>query len=286
MTSAMRVVSTVVLAVSCLLPAGTALAAVPGYARDSQEAVFKNAYGECWRAPESSAVKPVPACEGFVDSDGDGVPDDRDRCPDTPKGIVVDADGCPLDTDGDGVPDYRDRCPDTVQNCPVDENGCAADSDGDGVPDCIDKCLDSPRGIKVDQRGCELVEDMVLTGLGGPNFATDSAALTDKAKSWLDERIGTYQRAVQKDRIAQVRVIGHTDSRGAEAYNLVLSERRANAVARYLVDNGIPAKLVVVEGKGESVPVASNDTEEGRARNRRVEIDVTTVGEVERARGN
>ncbi len=57
-------------------------------------------------------------------------------------------------------------------------------------------------------------------------------------------------------------------------------------MARHLVDNGIPAKLIVVEGKGESQPVASNDTEEGRARNRRVEIDVTTVGEIERARGN
>ena len=91
---------------------------------------------------------------------------------------------------------------------------------------------------------------------------------------------------MQKDRIAEIRIIGHTDSRGADDYNRVLSERRANAVARHLADNGIPAKLIVVEGKGESRPIASNDTEEGRARNRRVEIDVTTVGEIERAQGN
>ncbi len=274
-----------VTAFGCLLLAGEAIAEVPGYAQDSQEAVYQNAYGECWRAPGSPATQYMSECEGFVDSDGDGVPDDRDKCPGTPKGVAVDADGCPPDADGDGVPNDRDKCPDTVRNCPVDADGCAADSDGDGVPDCIDQCLASPRGVKVDQRGCEIVEDLVLTGIGGPNFAFDSAALTEKAKSWMDDRIGNYRRAVQKDRIAEVRVIGHTDSRGDEQYNLVLSERRANAVARYLVDNGIPAKLIVVEGKGESVPVVSNDTEEGRVRNRRVEIDVTTVGEIERARG-
>ncbi len=287
MRSALRPVTVAALAMSGLLAAGEAGAEYPGYAQDSQEDAYKNPYGECWRVPDSPAEGPVPGCEGFSDSDGDGVPDDRDKCPNTPKGVAVDADGCPVDgdSDGDGVPNDRDRCPDTVKNCPVDEHGCAIDSDGDGVPDCIDKCLDSPRGVKVDKRGCEIVEDLVLTGIGGPNFAFDSAALTDKAKSWLDERIGNYKRAVQKDRIAEIRVIGHTDSRGDEQYNLVLSERRANAVARHLVDNGIPARLIVVEGKGESQPVASNNTEEGRARNRRVEIDVTTVGEIERARG-
>ncbi|SIT91700.1 Thrombospondin type 3 repeat-containing protein [Pontibacter indicus] len=117
------------------------------------------------------------------DTDGDGVPDRRDKCPDTPAGVQVDKDGCPIDTDGDGVPDYQDECPteagvanlggcpdrdgdgvaDKDDQCP-DEPGTAAtqgcpDSDGDGVPDKDDKCPDTPSGVQVGADGCPVDSD-------------------------------------------------------------------------------------------------------------------------------
>jgi len=100
------------------------------------------------------------------DSDGDGVPDYRDKCPDTPKGVAVDANGCPIDSDGDGVPDYLDKCPDTPKGVAVDANGCPLDSDGDGVPDYLDKCPDTPKGVAVDANGCPFDTD----GDGVPDY--------------------------------------------------------------------------------------------------------------------
>ena len=89
-----------------------------------------------------------------IDSDGDGVPDNLDKCPNTPKGVKVDKKGCPIDSDGDGVPDYLDKCPDTPAKVKVDKNGCPIDSDGDGIADYLDKCPKTPTGIKVDSVGC------------------------------------------------------------------------------------------------------------------------------------
>ena len=94
-----------------------------------------------------------------IDTDGDGVADYLDKCPDTPSGAKVDADGCPVDSDGDGVPDYLDKCPNTPAGIKVDKNGCAPDADGDGVPDQLDKCPDTPKGAKVDASGCLLDSD-------------------------------------------------------------------------------------------------------------------------------
>jgi len=111
--------------------------------------------------------------EGFVrqvfldqDGDGDGVGDSRDKCPNTPKGIAVDEDGCPPDSDGDGVPDYLDECPGTPTGVQVDARGCPPDSDGDGVPDYRDDCPNTPRGVKVDARGCPVDSD----GDGVPDY--------------------------------------------------------------------------------------------------------------------
>ncbi|HET8947057.1 MAG TPA: OmpA family protein [Candidatus Polarisedimenticolia bacterium] len=88
------------------------------------------------------------------DSDGDGVPDNKDKCPNTPKGARVDANGCPKDTDGDGVVDGVDRCPDTPHGVNVDPEGCPLDSDRDGVFDGVDQCPDTPSGTRVDSKGC------------------------------------------------------------------------------------------------------------------------------------
>ena len=89
-----------------------------------------------------------------ADTDGDGVPDSEDICPDTPEGVKVDRGGCPLDSDDDGVPDYLDECSNTPAGVRVDLSGCPVDSDKDGVPDYLDKCPDTPPGVKVDSAGC------------------------------------------------------------------------------------------------------------------------------------
>ena len=102
----------------------------------------------------------------FKDSDGDGVLDRKDKCPNTPKGVQVYSDGCPLDLDQDGVPDYLDKCPNTPPGSPVDANGCPFDSDNDGIPDHLDQCPGTPANVKVDGKGCPLDSD----GDGVPDY--------------------------------------------------------------------------------------------------------------------
>jgi len=94
------------------------------------------------------------------DSDNDKVHDYLDQCPGTPQGAPVDKKGCPLDSDGDGVPDYTDLCPNTSPGVAVDEYGCPFDSDGDGVPDYLDQCPDTPYEVDVDKYGCPVDEDL------------------------------------------------------------------------------------------------------------------------------
>jgi OOP family OmpA-OmpF porin len=213
------------------------------------------------------------------DSDGDGVPDYLDRCPNTPAGARVTLDGCPLDSDSDGVFDGLDRCPNTPAGAEVDASGCPVDSDGDGVYDGLDRCPDTPRGSEVDQYGCPRPipipppPPVVFTFEGGVNFGFDSAALTDQGQAAL-RAIG--DTLVTAENLGTITVEGHSDSLGDAEYNLELSRRRAEAVRDFLVQSfpQLAGTQFTVRGLGESRPIASNDTEEGRARNRRVEIIV------------
>jgi OOP family OmpA-OmpF porin len=216
-------------------------------------------------APAAPSATPVPAAP--KDSDGDGVPDDMDRCPGTPAGARVDAQGCELDSDGDGVVDRLDRCPNTPAGARVDAQGCELDSDGDGVVDALDQCPNTPRGDQVDAKGCTLASTLQLKGV---NFDNDSAALRADARPILDEAVTTLKRYPQ----LRVEVAGHTDDRGSDAYNLDLSQRRAQAVLDYFVQMGIDAARLVPKGYGETAPVADNATDAGRAKNRRVELRI------------
>ena len=211
--------------------------------------------------PEKKAEKVAEKSVG--DADGDGVNDDRDNCPGTPRGTRVDAAGCPLDSDGDGVTDDKDQCPGTPRGTPVNASGCPLDSDGDGVLDGADKCPNTPRGQKVNAEGCH-----VIFSLEGVNFAYDSAALTSGATSKLNEGVAMLKANAD----IKVMIEGHTDSRGSDEYNMSLSQRRAESVVNFLTSNGIAASRLSSAGRGEGSPVASNDTDEGRAQNRRVDF--------------
>ena len=226
-----------------------------------------NSSGECWVTVGGMEARSV-ACGDMMDDDGDGVMNDKDKCPDTPKGVKVDADGCPLDSDGDGVPDYMDKCPGTPAGAKVDANGCPLDSDGDGVPDYMDRCPGTPAGAKVDAHGCEIVANVTIN-LVNDEFDFDSAALKPEMQAALD---GFASKVMTSKGNESLSITGHTDSIGSEAYNQGLSERRAGAVAGYLAGKGIDAGMMRTQGAGESQPAADNGTREGRAKNRRVEI--------------
>lgn len=203
------------------------------------------------------------------DSDGDGVTDANDDCPGTPAGVAVDARGCPRDSDGDGVADYRDDCPNTPAGVSVNSRGCPLDSDGDGVADYRDDCPGTPSGVAVDERGCPKAEEVLLT-IRGLNFAFDSTELDAASRAALDEAVPVLRANAR----LRLDVVGHTDSTGPESYNQGLSERRAQAAIDYLVSRGVDGSQLNAVGRGESQPVASNDTRDGRAQNRRVEFVV------------
>ena len=207
------------------------------------------------------------------DSDGDGVPDRVDECANTPHGARVDARGCPIDSDGDGVYDGLDQCPGTPKGAIVDARGCPIDSDGDGVPDGLDKCPGTPAGTKVDKDGCPVKKALFEPGkktlvLEGVNFALNSADLTPESYQILDRVVTGLNDWPE----VRVEIGGHTDSTGEDAYNMGLSQRRAESVRSYLVSKGVKASRLEAKGYGETKPVASNDTNEGRAKNRRVEL--------------
>lgn len=206
-----------------------------------------------------------------IDTDADGVFDEDDRCPSTPAGVRVDGAGCALDSDGDRVPDFRDACPGTAAGVPVDGVGCPLDTDRDGVIDATDRCPDTPFGDEVDVTGCTvLFEDTETTiVLEGVTFETASATLTPEARVVL---VAVAQSLVANPDV-RVRVNGHTDSTGSRDYNLVLSQARADAVARYLVERGVAADRLESRGFGPDEPVATNDTPDGRRQNRRVELE-------------
>ncbi|KAB0497363.1 OmpA family protein [Pseudomonas lini] len=156
------------------------------------------------------------------------------------------------DEDDDGVFDRRDRCPDTPADTPVEHHGCP-------LPQY-------PASVKP----VETPVSEVITLNGNVLFAYNQSDLMPEARSELDSLMAKLQNAD----VASIKVIGHTDSQGSDAYNQKLSERRASSVAAYLLSQGLAPDKLTSEGRGESQPVADNDTEEGRAQNRRVELHI------------
>lgn len=185
------------------------------------------------------------------DDDGDGVSNDQDKCPTTPAGRKVNAEGCEMDRDGDGIVDGADKCPlvyaKTSDGCPV-----AAATPASPAPAALAKPA-AP------------AKQLVLEGV---NFDTNQATLTQAGRDIIDQNAETLKQWAD----AKIVITGHTDSRGSEQYNLDLSFRRAQAVRDYLISKGIPATLLITRGLGEARPIADNNTAAGRSKNRRVEL--------------
>ena len=220
---------------------------------------------KCPGTPAGTAVD-SSGCPLPQDDDGDGVTNDIDKCPGTPAGAKVDASGCELDSDGDGVGDSRDQCPNTPAGAKVDERGCELDGDGDGIVDSVDKCPDTPKGERVDNTGCPFKKELLLQGV---KFDTNSADLLPESIPVLNNAIATLKRYPE----VNVEVAGHTDSRGSDAFNLNLSARRAESVLKFLQDGGV-SNAMTSRGYGERQPLASNNTDDGRQQNRRVVLRV------------
>lgn len=222
--------------------------------------------------PDTPRGTPVDERGCSADTDGDGVPDGVDECPGTPAGAPVDALGCPLDSDGDGVPDYRDQCPETPAGTVVDSLGCPIDSDRDGVPDAADRCPGTPPNTPVNDDGCPIRGVSVESGAwrvqGEVLFDFNRAEIRADAQTVLDGLAAHLQRNPDLRLVIE----GHTDSIGSEAYNLELSKKRADAAKAYLVGKGVDAGRLWTTGAGMERPVAPNDTAAGRALNRRVEF--------------
>jgi len=222
--------------------------------------------------------------ETLKDTDGDGIPDDIDACPDQPEDHKDPdpSDGCPApsDRDGDGIPDNVDKCPDQPEDKDGidDQDGCPEDdADSDGIPDTKDACPKEPGQPDPDPKknGCPKfihLEGSTVRVLQQVHFATGSATILPDSFPMLQEIV---QLLKANPSIKKMRIEGHTDNRGGAAMNLDLSKRRAASVRAWLVQHGIEPGRLESEGYGLTRPIASNDTAEGRQANRRVEFKIT-----------
>ena len=231
--------------------------------------------------------------DGFQDNDGapdpdndqDGIPDSRDKAPNRPEDIdgYMDDDGIPdLDNDGDKIKDVNDKCPNTPEDFDEfeDHDGCPdLDNDKDGIPDSLDQCPNLAEDFNgySDEDGCpdkkpepepepfEIGREFIIKGL---TFASGSARLNPASFHILDEIV----KSLADYPNIELEIRGYTDNTGDFASNQRLSERRAYAVRKYLIDYGINLKRIRAVGYGELGPIASNLTREGRAANRRIEF--------------
>ncbi len=215
-------------------------------------------------------LPPEPKLQ-IVDTDGDGVMDELDKCPDTPQGVAVDGAGCPLPVPKPQIiKEIRETIPVGFDNneCPVkiDE----PDRDRDGVEDSIDQCPNTPCDFSVDTKGCPVKANLRI------HFETDKARITEYSRPLVEK----FADFLVTNKGSLVHIIGHTDWRASDNYNMILSKKRAKSVRDALIELGVSASRLSTEGKGESEPMATNKTQEGMALNRRIEVQLTYPQEI------
>lgn len=229
------------------------------------------------RVTDRKLLEPDP------DTDGDGFPDPVDQCPtikEDGKEPYPD-DGCPdLDRDNDGILDADDKCPTVPEDKDgiEDEDGCPEeDADKDGILDVEDACP-TVKGVKHQdpkKHGCPAEKKIVVTEseielLEPIQFEYNEATILPVSFGILDQIVDLMRERPS----VRLGIYGHTDNRGGANYNKQLSRRRAASVVQYLVDKGISRNRLESEGYGMERPRATNATEEGRAKNRRVEFKI------------
>jgi OOP family OmpA-OmpF porin len=257
-------------------------------------------------------------CPPPADGDADGIPDPDDACPQNPGPANVDRarHGCPLDADADTILDRDDACPNEPGTASADrtKNGCPADGDGDGVPDAVDACLNQAGARSEDRarNGCPpdkdgdgiLDERDACPDSAGPEdpdpkksgcprvqvteeqvvihdrieFDNNAATIREGSDALLQQIADVLTKNPQ---ITLLRIEGHTDSSGTRRRNLELAKLRAEAVLARLVALGVETKRLVAEGVGPDRPIESNDAEEGRQKNRRVEFHIVQAAATE-----
>lgn len=252
-------------------------------------------------------AKPKPG-----DRDGDGLKDPEDKCPDVPETYngYMDDDGCPddPDTDGDGLADSKDSCPNLAEDKDgyLDDDGCPdPDNDADGILDKADKCPDQPEdpdgfedtdgcpepdndkdGVvdlddacpidpgPQDNKGCPKKPALVVVTTSQIKITQQIHFEFDKAKIKPDSFgiLNAVAQVLKDNPDITLEIQGHTDNKGKPAYNQKLSEDRAASVRTYLIQQGISPGRLTSKGYGQDIPIDSNATEAGRAKNRRVEF--------------
>ena len=215
---------------------------------------IKDADDEC---PYLAGPKEFNGCP---DSDGDGVRDLNDECPNIAGPIEFN--GCP-DSDNDSIPDQLDKCPMIKGLAQFD--GCP-DTDGDGIQDSEDECPEEPGAAE--NNGCPVYEKVEFAT--NISFQSGKAILTQESYPYLDQLV----QLLNDNPNCWVKLDGHTDSTGSDAVNNKLSQKRVDSIRDYLIEKGINPNRIVAKGHGSSKPIAPNDTAEGRALNRRVEINL------------
>ncbi|HEX2959566.1 MAG TPA: OmpA family protein [Chitinispirillaceae bacterium] len=216
-----------------------------------------------------------------LDNDNDGIPDLKDQCPGLAEDFdgFEDRDGCPdPDNDKDGVADSLDKCPNDPEDFDSfqDTDGCPdLDNDKDGIPDLKDRCPNEPEvfnGIS-DDDGCpdtvkkepDMPKTQIIHGVAFPSGKTEMSFESYQYLQPVIKQLKQYPEV-------EIEVRGHTDSAGDYGKNMMLSQRRADAVRQYLISQGIAGDRIKATGFGSSSPIADNRSAAGRAQNRRIEV--------------
>lgn len=226
--------------------------------KDTDKDGVPDSKDKCPDVPGATRLNGCPV----ADTDGDGINDDNDKCPSV-KGLPK-FDGCPVpDRDKDGINDDEDKCPDVAgvaryQGCPV------PDRDKDGINDEEDRCPDVP-GVK-ENGGCPEIQTQLNRASAHVYFATNGTKVLAKSYPELNRAVDLMKQYPH----VQVTIEGHTDATGTDQINDALSQKRAESVKDYLVSQGIDAARLTAIGYGSKKPIADNKTAEGRALNRRV----------------
>jgi OOP family OmpA-OmpF porin len=234
------------------------------------------------KCPNEAGPKENNGCPD-KDTDGDGIVDRLDKCPD--KAGPKERDGCPEeDRDHDGIVDSKDKCPDDAEDKDgfEDADGCPdPDNDKDGIPDATDKCPNEPetKNGYQDEDGCPdevPVAVKQFTGVvKGINFRRNSADIKASSFPLLKQAISVFKSYPA----LRVEISGHTSTEGKREFNMKLSRKRAEAVKAFLVSAGIDESRVGTIGYGPDKPIADNDTKDGQEKNRRIEFRLLSASE-------